>query len=93
MDEFGFGDRERHPNIPAFCCYGGEEILEVVYVASVGGGGHPDREVVNVRDHEASGYGHVQGGDVVQEEKGGDGGPLRGDNRNRGGNVGGALEH
>jgi len=27
VDEFGFGDREGHANVPDFCCYGGEEIL------------------------------------------------------------------
>ena len=27
VDEFGLGDREGHANVPAFCCYGGEEIL------------------------------------------------------------------
>jgi len=67
--------------------------LYAAYVAPVGGGGHRDREVVNVRDHEASGHGHVQGGDIEQEEKGGDGGTLRRAHRNRGGDVGGALEH
>jgi len=24
VDDFSFGDREGHANIPAFCCYGGE---------------------------------------------------------------------
>jgi len=24
VDEFSFGDREGHANVPAFCCYGGE---------------------------------------------------------------------
>jgi len=27
VDEFSFGDREGHANVPAFCSYGGEETL------------------------------------------------------------------
>jgi len=35
----------------------------------------------------------MQRGDVEQQEKGGDRGSLRGSHPDRGGNVGGALEH
>jgi len=27
VDKFGFWDREGDANVPAFCCYGGEEVL------------------------------------------------------------------
>jgi len=27
VEEFSFGDREGHANVPAFCCYGGDESL------------------------------------------------------------------
>ena len=56
MDKLSFGDREGHTQVPARRSYGGEQSLQAADVASIGGGGNGDREVVNVRDHKASGY-------------------------------------
>ena len=42
VDEFGFGDRERDAYVPASLGNGGEQSLELAYVAPVGGGGHSD---------------------------------------------------
>ena len=92
MDKFRFWDREGHAHAPASCGYDGKRFLQAACVAPIGGGGHCDREVVDVGDHEAFGDRCVEWGDVEKEEEGGDRGPLGGADGNWDGEVGRALE-
>ena len=44
----------------------------------MGSGCHCNHEVINVGEDQASGDGGVEGGEVDNEQEGGDGGALRG---------------
>ena len=59
VDEFGFWDREAHTEILAPPGDGSAESSQFADVASVGRGGHTDREVVDVGDHNPSRDCHV----------------------------------
>jgi len=92
MNEFSLWDREGDAHVPAPCGDCNEELLQFADVASVGRGGHGDRKVVDIGDHESFGNRHMQGRNIQEEKQGGDRGPLRSANRDRGGEVGGSLE-
>jgi len=57
--------------------------LKEANVGSIGGGGHRDSKVVDVGDDKCPGNSQVEGGDVYDEQKGGDGGSLGDPNRDR----------
>ena len=76
MDQFCFEDREGYAYSLASRGYGGEEFLKAAYVAPIRRGGHRDREVVNLGDHKAHRYTHVEGGDGEKKEEGGRWGTL-----------------
>jgi len=59
VDELGFWDREGHAYVPAHCGDCIEKSLQFADVASVGRGGHGDREIVDVRAHKSFGDPHV----------------------------------
>ena len=48
--------------------------LQKLNVSPVGSGCHCNHEVINVGEDQASGNGGVEGGEVDNEQKGGDGG-------------------
>jgi len=56
VNEFCFGDREGDAHVSALLGYGGKQTLKAAYVSPIRWGGHHDGEVVDVGDHEASGY-------------------------------------
>jgi len=60
MDELSLWDREGHAYVPAPCGDCIEESLQSADVASVGGGGYGDREIVDVRNHKSFGDRHVR---------------------------------
>jgi len=66
--------------------------LKEADIGPLGGRGHCDGKVVNVGDNKSRGDFQVEGGDVYDKQKGGDGGSFSGPDRNWSEKAGGPLK-
>jgi len=92
VDQFGLGNGEGYVNWGGLSFERREGLLEEANIGSVRGRGHCDGKVVNVGDDKGPGSFEVEGGDVYDEQKWGDGGSLRDPDRNGGEKAAGSLE-
>ena len=77
MDQFGFRNGKGEVDRQGLSLEHREGFLKEANVGSVGGRGHCDGKVVHIGDNKLPEDLQVEGGDVYDEQKGGDGGSLR----------------